>query len=204
TGDEVPEPVRRIGSAVGSFLLGGPVVVAINLATLLAEKVSGIDLDRSGQALLAALVGSPAPSNPSVPIEEHGDPEPLSEADALNARELERLHAADRPALALASAASPPHVMEEWTGPAARSSERVAGPAHGAAPVHRSATLREQAGAAHDHVAAPREHAAIVRDRTEMARDQSTATDDLWTAARARAAYDREAGLAGFASQGLG
>ncbi|MDR3539313.1 MAG: hypothetical protein P4L71_22685 [Acetobacteraceae bacterium] len=52
TNDQIPEPVRRIGSAIGSFLLGGPVGVAINLAMLGVEKASGIDFDHTGQALL--------------------------------------------------------------------------------------------------------------------------------------------------------
>ncbi len=52
TGDQIPEAVRRIGSLVVSGLLGGPIGIAINLAVTIAEKVTGIDLDRAGQMLL--------------------------------------------------------------------------------------------------------------------------------------------------------
>ena len=52
TGDTIPEAIRRLGSLVVSALMGGPVGIAINLATMAAEKIAGIDLDRTGQALL--------------------------------------------------------------------------------------------------------------------------------------------------------
>lgn len=52
TGDIIPEPIRRLGSLIVSGLLGGPLGIAINLATTAAEKITGIDLDQTGQALL--------------------------------------------------------------------------------------------------------------------------------------------------------
>jgi hypothetical protein len=61
TGDEIPEPVRRIGSLIVSGLLGGPIGVVINLAVTAAEKISGIDLDSVGQKLvtMTGLGGTP-------------------------------------------------------------------------------------------------------------------------------------------------
>ena len=55
TGDQISEPLRRIGSFIVSGLLGGPVGAAINVATLAAEKITGIDLDQTGQSLLTGL-----------------------------------------------------------------------------------------------------------------------------------------------------
>ena len=60
TGDTIPEPVRRIGSMIVSGLLGGPIGVAINVASLAAEKASGIDLDGAGQALVRGEPLGPA------------------------------------------------------------------------------------------------------------------------------------------------
>ena len=69
TGDEVAEPVRRVGSAIGSFLMGGPVGLALNLAGVGAEKVLGFDFDKTAQGLLASVAsvfgggeGSDAPA----------------------------------------------------------------------------------------------------------------------------------------------
>lgn len=123
TGDLIPEPIRRIGSLIASALLGGPIGVAINVATMAAEEVSGINLDRAGQALvhgasLQAVLASAPPANGA---ELHQDPpaspasavaaapsqfppavEPASalpftvagDADSLNALELQRIRAA--------------------------------------------------------------------------------------------------------------
>jgi hypothetical protein len=52
TGDEVAEPVRRVGSAVTSFLMGGPIGLGLNLASLGAEKLLGINLDQIAQSVL--------------------------------------------------------------------------------------------------------------------------------------------------------
>lgn len=75
TGDEIPEAMRRIGSLVVSGLLGGPIGVAINLVVMVAEKITGIDLDETGQRLLTGngqtghSVNQPAPA--SAPAPEH-------------------------------------------------------------------------------------------------------------------------------------
>ena len=52
TGDTIPEAVRRVGSLIASALLGGPIGIAINLGVMAFEKVTGIDLENTGQALL--------------------------------------------------------------------------------------------------------------------------------------------------------
>jgi hypothetical protein len=71
TGDQIPEPIRRIGSLVVSFLVGGPIGAAINVAMVAAEKITGFDLDATGQALVkgdgvgsAVAAGSLAGSAP--------------------------------------------------------------------------------------------------------------------------------------------
>jgi hypothetical protein len=58
TGDVIPKPLREAGSLVVSGLMGGPAGVAMNLAMLALEKITGIDLEDVEQSVLAAL--SPA------------------------------------------------------------------------------------------------------------------------------------------------
>jgi hypothetical protein len=61
TGDQIAEPLRRIGTLVVSFLMGGPVGALINLGVFAAEKVTDFDLDKTGQAALHGdLPGDPA------------------------------------------------------------------------------------------------------------------------------------------------
>src|SRR5208282_1929192 len=66
TGDQIPEALRRIGSIIVSGLIAGPIGVAIDVATIAAEKITGIDLDRTGQELLAGnrAAGTPG-ANPT-------------------------------------------------------------------------------------------------------------------------------------------
>jgi hypothetical protein len=61
TGDQIPEVVRRIGSLVVSTLLGGPIGAMINIGTTIAEKATGIDLDKTEQALLTGHQPAPQP-----------------------------------------------------------------------------------------------------------------------------------------------
>ncbi len=59
TGDTVPEPLREAGSLMASGLIGGPIGVITNIATMLFEKLSGLDPERIGRGVLAALgIGS--------------------------------------------------------------------------------------------------------------------------------------------------
>jgi hypothetical protein len=53
TGDQIPEPLRRIGSFIVSAVIGGPIGAVINVATMAAEKIIGVDLDQTGQDLLS-------------------------------------------------------------------------------------------------------------------------------------------------------
>lgn len=55
TGDTIPEAARVVGSFVVSGLLGGPVGLATSVATLVAERVAGIDPERIGHELLADI-----------------------------------------------------------------------------------------------------------------------------------------------------
>jgi hypothetical protein len=74
TGDQIPEAVRRVGSFIASALIGGPIGAAINLVVMVAEKVTGIDLDHTGQMLLSGNVQAgrplthPAPGPAPVPV----------------------------------------------------------------------------------------------------------------------------------------
>jgi len=52
TGDQIPEPLRRLGSIIAGGLLGGPIGAAMSVAMIGAEKATGIDLDQTGQELL--------------------------------------------------------------------------------------------------------------------------------------------------------
>jgi hypothetical protein len=65
TGDQIPEAVRRIGSLVVSGLLGGPIGIVINAGVMVAEKITGIDLDHTGQVLLAGNRSSSHPASGS-------------------------------------------------------------------------------------------------------------------------------------------
>ncbi len=53
TGDQIPEAVRRIGSIIMGALTGGPIGALINIGIIAAEKITGIDIDKTGQMLLA-------------------------------------------------------------------------------------------------------------------------------------------------------
>jgi hypothetical protein len=77
TGDEIPEPVRRIGSLIASFLMGGPVGALINVGMFAAEKLTGFDIDKTGQA---ALHGGLPGATPSVPAVASSTPGPAQTA----------------------------------------------------------------------------------------------------------------------------
>ena len=63
TGDTIPEVAREVGSMVFSGLTGGPVGVAINVASLAVEKAIGIDPEKIGQSVLAGIgLGGSAPA----------------------------------------------------------------------------------------------------------------------------------------------
>lgn len=55
TGDRIPELAREAGSLVVSGLTGGPIGIAINLGTVAAEKITGIDPEKIGSEILASL-----------------------------------------------------------------------------------------------------------------------------------------------------
>jgi hypothetical protein len=62
TGDTISEEARTVGSLVVSGLTGGPVGVAINVAELAVEKVTGLDPEKISQGLLADIgIGHRAP-----------------------------------------------------------------------------------------------------------------------------------------------
>lgn len=83
TGDVIPEMLRRAGTLLVSGLMGGPIGVAINVVTTIAEKVSGIDPEKIVAAELgvtppaasvrAVLPAAPAaaakPQAPAAPVE---------------------------------------------------------------------------------------------------------------------------------------
>jgi hypothetical protein len=55
TGDTIPEEARTVGSLVVSGLTGGAMGIAMNVATLAVEKLTGIDPDKIGQSVLAEI-----------------------------------------------------------------------------------------------------------------------------------------------------
>jgi len=73
TGDTISEEARTVGSLVVSGLTGGPVGVAMNVAELAVEKVTGLDPEKISQGLLADIgIGhrtpKPAPKVSSAPV----------------------------------------------------------------------------------------------------------------------------------------
>ncbi len=74
TGDQIPEAARRVGSLIVSTLLGGPIGAAISVGLMVAEKITGIDLDQTGQMLLTGNghadhpADHPAPGPSSAPV----------------------------------------------------------------------------------------------------------------------------------------
>ena len=62
TGDVIPEALRQAGSMLVSGLLGGPIGLVINIATTIAEKVTGIDPEKIVAAQLNPPPVAVAPS----------------------------------------------------------------------------------------------------------------------------------------------
>ncbi len=55
TGDVIPEPVRDAGSMLVSGLIAGPIGVAMNIGELVGEKITGMDPEKIGVAMLAKI-----------------------------------------------------------------------------------------------------------------------------------------------------
>ena len=92
TGDTIPETLRDLGSMLVSGLLGGPIGLGINIGTLVAEKVTGIDPEKifatKSQAVESAAAPAkalpattPAPSTSSPPASD-----PPADANATSAQ----------------------------------------------------------------------------------------------------------------------
>jgi hypothetical protein len=64
TGDRVPAAARTAGGLVVSGLVGGPVGLATGLAALALEKLTGVDPERLGRAVLADVGLGPARITP--------------------------------------------------------------------------------------------------------------------------------------------
>jgi hypothetical protein len=101
TGDQIPETLRTVGSIVVGALTGGPIGAAIGAGIAVVEKITGIDMDKVGQSMLAGLgfhhqpIASPA----SAPVQAAG-PDSSAAPAALPAH-------TDSPAPLPAAAASP-------------------------------------------------------------------------------------------------
>jgi hypothetical protein len=95
TGDQIPEAVRRIGSLAVSGLLGGPIGIVINIAITLAEKITGIDLDQTGQMLLTGNhqpdhpISNPSPAPAPVAVARAQAPAPAAPAQAWSPAQLQ-------------------------------------------------------------------------------------------------------------------
>ncbi len=88
TGDTISEEARTVGSLVVSGLTGGPVGVAMNIAELAVEKVTGLDPEKISQGLLADIgighrapkaapkVGTPAAKPAATPVAAAPSPSP--------------------------------------------------------------------------------------------------------------------------------
>ena len=78
TGDTISDEARTVGSLVMSGITGGPVGVAIGVATMAVEKVTGIDPEKLENGLLAAIgIGGAGtttaqPAHPVLSAPEHG------------------------------------------------------------------------------------------------------------------------------------
>jgi hypothetical protein len=61
TGDVIPEALRDLGSMLVSGLLGGPIGLGMNIATMIGEKVTGIDPEKifASQSKRAASAMAP-------------------------------------------------------------------------------------------------------------------------------------------------
>jgi hypothetical protein len=62
TGDTIPEALRDLGSMLVSGLLGGPIGLGINVGTLVAEKVTGIDPEKMFATQSKAVASAVAPA----------------------------------------------------------------------------------------------------------------------------------------------
>ncbi len=73
TGDTIPEALRDLGSMLVSGLLGGPIGLGINIGSLIAEKVTGIDPEKifatqpKAVASAKALPATAPPASASAP-----------------------------------------------------------------------------------------------------------------------------------------
>jgi hypothetical protein len=69
TGDTIPKPAREIGGLAMGALISGPFGLVTGMATLVLEKITGIDPERIGQTLLADIgIGhGPPPATPDAP-----------------------------------------------------------------------------------------------------------------------------------------
>jgi hypothetical protein len=63
TGDTISEPLRQAGSMLASGLLGGPIGLITNIASTIAQKVTGIDPEK----IAASFFHPSAPATPKVP-----------------------------------------------------------------------------------------------------------------------------------------
>jgi hypothetical protein len=62
TGDIIPEALRDFGSMLVSGLLGGPIGLGINIGSLIAEKVTGIDPEKIFATQPKAVASATAPA----------------------------------------------------------------------------------------------------------------------------------------------
>ncbi len=88
THDQISDEARTAGSLVVSGLTGGPAGVAISLATMAVEKLTGLDPEKIAQSLLSHLgIGGAGPHPPAATIVQAAAP-PAPEAKAWSPTQL--------------------------------------------------------------------------------------------------------------------
>jgi hypothetical protein len=104
TGDRIPEGLQIAGSLAVATALSGPIGLVTGIATIIAEKVTGIDPDKIAHRVAVGLGIAPNTPSPPATTATSAPPAtqpapatspPLSTTEALNQHELDRIRAAN-------------------------------------------------------------------------------------------------------------
>jgi hypothetical protein len=103
TGDRIPEGLQIAGSLAVGVALSGPIGLVTGIATIIAERATGIDPDKIAHKVAVGLGIAPEAPPPvagdgaaAAPTPEAAiTSPPLDTTEALNQRELDRIRAAN-------------------------------------------------------------------------------------------------------------